>query len=148
MKDCPKQTFVFIKFTYSSPSPHISLSLRQLDQRDEILDRSFDCRKHCHPHHSEACRDHWLGAMAMDLSSFVVFVIAILCFMGMSEDNDYTMFWDTPSPWQWSCAISIRWGFWLCSFLSELHLSHLHMFNEDYYSLFISSFVCWFVVVF
>lgn len=32
------------------------------------------------------------GAMAMDLSSFVVFVIAILCFMGMSEDNDYTMF--------------------------------------------------------
>lgn len=61
MKDCPKQTFVFIKFTYSSPSPHISLSLRQLDQCDEILDRSFDCRKHCHPHHSEACRDHWLG---------------------------------------------------------------------------------------
>ncbi|XP_022965211.1 vacuolar protein sorting-associated protein 55 homolog [Cucurbita maxima] len=32
------------------------------------------------------------GAMAMDLSSFVVFVIAILCFMGMSEDDGYTMF--------------------------------------------------------
>ncbi|KAA0053070.1 hypothetical protein IC582_014980 [Cucumis melo] len=32
------------------------------------------------------------GAMAMDLSSFVVFVVAILCFMGMSEDDDYSMF--------------------------------------------------------
>ncbi|KAG7015678.1 Vacuolar protein sorting-associated protein 55-like protein [Cucurbita argyrosperma subsp. argyrosperma] len=32
-----------------------------LDQCDEILDRSLDDRKHCHPHHSEACGDHRLG---------------------------------------------------------------------------------------
>ncbi|XP_022155500.1 vacuolar protein sorting-associated protein 55 homolog [Momordica charantia] len=33
------------------------------------------------------------GALAMDLSSFLVFVIAILCFLWMNEDDDsYTMF--------------------------------------------------------
>ena len=29
------------------------------------------------------------GAFAMELSSFFVFVLAILCFMGMSDEDDY-----------------------------------------------------------
>ncbi|VFQ97217.1 unnamed protein product [Cuscuta campestris] len=33
------------------------------------------------------------GAMAMELSSFFVFVLAIICFIGTSEDDDgYQMF--------------------------------------------------------
>ena len=31
------------------------------------------------------------GAFAMELSSFFVFVLAILCFMWMSEEDDYSM---------------------------------------------------------
>ena len=29
------------------------------------------------------------GAFAMELSSFFVFVLAILCFMGMNDEDDY-----------------------------------------------------------
>lgn len=31
------------------------------------------------------------GALAMELSSFFVFVIAIMCYIGMSDDDDYSM---------------------------------------------------------
>ncbi|KAF7810021.1 vacuolar protein sorting-associated protein 55-like protein [Senna tora] len=31
------------------------------------------------------------GALAMDLSSFVVFVLAIMCFIQMNDDDDYTV---------------------------------------------------------
>ncbi|KAM7254173.1 hypothetical protein ACFE04_031855 [Oxalis oulophora] len=32
------------------------------------------------------------GALAMELSSFVIFVTAILCFIRMDDDDDYSMF--------------------------------------------------------
>ncbi|PIN23135.1 Leptin receptor gene-related protein [Handroanthus impetiginosus] len=32
------------------------------------------------------------GALAMELSSFSVFVMAILCYLGTNEDDGYTMF--------------------------------------------------------
>lgn len=31
------------------------------------------------------------GALAMELSSFFVFVLAIMCYMGMNNDDDYSM---------------------------------------------------------
>lgn len=31
------------------------------------------------------------GALAMELSSVFVFVIAIMCYIGMSDDDDYSM---------------------------------------------------------
>ncbi|KAI5642186.1 hypothetical protein M9H77_33039 [Catharanthus roseus] len=31
------------------------------------------------------------GAMAMELSSFFIFVMSILCFLGMNEDDGYSM---------------------------------------------------------
>ncbi|XP_011018636.1 PREDICTED: vacuolar protein sorting-associated protein 55 homolog [Populus euphratica] len=31
------------------------------------------------------------GALAMELSSFFVFVIAIMCYIGMSDNDDYSM---------------------------------------------------------
>lgn len=33
------------------------------------------------------------GAMAMELSSFFVFVLAIMCFIGTSEDDGYSILW-------------------------------------------------------
>lgn len=32
------------------------------------------------------------GAMALELSSFFVFVLSILCYLGMNEDDGYSMF--------------------------------------------------------
>lgn len=36
------------------------------------------------------------GAMAMELSSFFIFVMSILCFLGMNEDDGYSMLWIWP----------------------------------------------------
>lgn len=34
------------------------------------------------------------GALAMELSSFFVLVLAIMCYIGMSDDDDYSILWD------------------------------------------------------
>lgn len=119
--------------------------MRQLDQCDEILDWSFDGRKHCHPHHSEACRDHRLGGTGN--GSFIVCSIRDCHFMFLMDERRWRLRYVLRyciSMAMKLCAISIRWGFWFCSFVTEFYLSHMHMFNEDYSSLF----VCWFVVIF
>lgn len=37
------------------------------------------------------------GALAMELSSFFVFVIAIMCYIGMDNDDSYNILWDIVS---------------------------------------------------
>lgn len=41
------------------------------------------------------------GAMALELSSFFVFVLSILCYLGLSEVDGYSMFWD----WPWTASL-------------------------------------------
>lgn len=42
------------------------------------------------------------GALAMDLSSFFVFVLAIMCYVGMGdEDSYYSILWDQAKGLAW-----------------------------------------------
>jgi len=80
------------------------------------------------------------GALTMELSSFFVFVLAILCYIRMDDDNDgYSIFWDKPKNLCFMCVkivlpvnpfeytvdlvVSIISHFYGCTCTKKLHLS-------------------------
>jgi intracellular septation protein A len=38
------------------------------------------------------------GALAMEFSSFFIFVLAIICYIGMNSEDDYSVLWEYGSP--------------------------------------------------